>query len=45
MIFIEVLMREIGLKSFTLVGPSVFGIRVMQEPFRLYKQTFPQKKA
>jgi hypothetical protein len=44
MILIEVLRSEIGLKSETLTALSVFGIKVMCEPFRLWRQTLPLKK-
>jgi hypothetical protein len=43
--FTEEFRREIGLKSLTLMGPSILGIKVMKEPLILCKQTFPSQKA
>jgi len=41
MILKEELSSEIGLKSFILVGPSIFGTRVIKEPFMLLRQIYP----
>jgi hypothetical protein len=36
---VELFRREIGLKSFTEVGESVFGSKVMKEPLTLWRHT------
>jgi len=45
MIFTEELSREMGLYSLILVGPSIFGMRVIKEPLMLWRQTSSEKKA
>ena len=45
MILTEELSSEISLKSFILVGPSIFGTRVIKEPFMLLRQICPWWKA
>jgi hypothetical protein len=37
-ILTEELSKEIGLNSFILVGPSIFGTKVMCEPLILWRQ-------
>jgi hypothetical protein len=44
-ILTDIFSSDIGLKSETLVGPSILGIRVIYEPLMLCKQTSPVKKA
>lgn len=45
MSLIEVLSREIGLKSEILTALSCFGTKVICDPFRLWRQTEPLWKA
>jgi hypothetical protein len=43
--FIELLSKEIGLKSDTVEGFRIFGTRVMKEDLILWRQTLPAWKA
>jgi hypothetical protein len=44
-IFIMQLMREMGLKSFSVVGLVTLGTRVMKELFMACRSTIPLKKS
>jgi len=45
MIFIDVLSKEMGLKSDALTAPSHLGMREIREPMILCTQISPEKKA